>query len=189
MTNFVYFISVTYLKDNTPINENVDDKLLKSAIKEAQEIYVRDIIGSGVYNELQDQAYNGTLTVNNQLLLDSYIAPCLKYYTLTESMLPMTFKMLNKSVATRNSDNANGISMDDMVIIENRYRDKAEYYAKRIKEYLLQNNTIYPKYLNPGSQIDTIYPKNTTLYGGIYLPDDKDEYKKYEFAAGRQSKG
>ena len=97
MTNFVYFISVTYLKDNTPINENVDDKLLKSAIKEAQEIYVRDIIGSGVYNELLDQAYNGTLTVNNQLLLDSYIAPCLKYYTLTESLLPMTFKMLNKT--------------------------------------------------------------------------------------------
>ena len=41
MTNFVYFISTTYLKDNTPLNENVDDKLLKSAIKEAQEIYVR----------------------------------------------------------------------------------------------------------------------------------------------------
>jgi len=44
MTNFVYFISTTYLKDNTPLNENVDDKLLKSAIKEAQEIYVRDVI-------------------------------------------------------------------------------------------------------------------------------------------------
>ena len=38
MSNFVYLISTTYLKDNSPINENVDDKLLKSAIKEAQEI-------------------------------------------------------------------------------------------------------------------------------------------------------
>ena len=37
MSNFVYLISTTYLKDNSPINENVDDKLLKSAIKEAQE--------------------------------------------------------------------------------------------------------------------------------------------------------
>ena len=46
MTNFVYFISTTYLKDNTPLNENLDDKLLKSAIKEAQEIYIRDVIGS-----------------------------------------------------------------------------------------------------------------------------------------------
>jgi len=65
MTNFVYFISTTYLKDNTPLNENVDDKLLKSAIKEAQEIYIRDIIGSGIYNQLQTQAFAGTLTQLN----------------------------------------------------------------------------------------------------------------------------
>ena len=45
MANFVYFVSVTYLKDNTPINENLDDKLLKAVIKEAQEIYIRDVIG------------------------------------------------------------------------------------------------------------------------------------------------
>ena len=100
MANFVYFISVSFLKDNTPINENLDDKLLKSAIKEAQEVYVRDVIGSGIYNELQDQAFNGTLTADNTTLLDSYIAPCLKYYTLVESMLPMTFKFLNKSVSS-----------------------------------------------------------------------------------------
>jgi hypothetical protein len=40
MTNFVYFISTTYLVDNSPINENLDPKLLKSAIKESQEIYI-----------------------------------------------------------------------------------------------------------------------------------------------------
>ena len=86
MSNFVYFISTSYLKDNTPLNENLDDKILKSSIKEAQEIYIRDIIGSGIYDELQTQAYAGTLTTDNTTLLDSYIAPCLKYYTLVESM-------------------------------------------------------------------------------------------------------
>jgi hypothetical protein len=52
------------LKDNTPLNENVDDKLLKSAIKEAQEIYVRDVIGSGIYNELQVQASAANIDCN-----------------------------------------------------------------------------------------------------------------------------
>ncbi len=58
MTNFVYFISTTYLKDNTPLNENVDDKLLKSAIKEAQEIYVRDVIeaNKAIYNAVDEKA-------------------------------------------------------------------------------------------------------------------------------------
>ena len=121
MTNFVYFISTSYLKDNSAINENVDDKLLKSAIKEAQEIYIRDIIGSGLYDELQTQAFAGTLTANNTTLLDSYIAPCLKYYTITESMLPMTFKLMNKSVATRQAENATAITIDELTLIAVSY--------------------------------------------------------------------
>lgn len=179
MSNFVYFISVTYLKENTPINENVDDKLIKSAIKEAQEIYIRDVIGSGIYNELQTQAFNDTLTTNNSTLLDSYIAPCLKYYTLTESMLPMTYKLMNKSVASRSAENSQPIGVDELTMLERRYRDKAEYYANRIKDYLLAHPTLYPKYQNPGATIDTIYPHNTQFFGGIYLPDYCNE--KFRF--------
>ena len=179
MTNFVYLISTTYLKDNSPINENVDDKLLKSAIKESQEIYIRDIIGSGLYNQIQTQAFNGTLSANNTTLLDTYIAPCLKYYTLTESMLPMTFKMLNKSVASRNSDNANPVSIEEMTMIERRYRDKAEYYANRLRDYLLANTNIYPLFLNSGSTSDTIFPQDIQFFGGIYLPDNDCNEKLY----------
>ena len=182
MANFVYYISVTYLKDNTPINENLDDKLLKSSIKEAQEIYIRDVIGSGIYDELQDQAYNGTLNADNTTLLDSYIAPCLKYYTLTESMLPMTFKFMNKSVASRNSENATPISPQELTLIEQRYRDKAEYYAERLRDYLKENPTKYPKFLNPGSGFDVIRPKNTAFFGGMYLPGTNDDcFYNYDF--------
>jgi hypothetical protein len=182
MAQFVYFVSVTYLKDNTPLNENLDDKLLKSSIKEAQEIYIRDVIGSGIYDELQDQAYNGTLTADNTTLLDSYIAPCLKYYTLTESMLPMTFKFMNKSVASRNSENATAITPQELSLIEQRYRDKAEYYAERLRDFLKENPTIYPKYLNPGTGFDVIRPKNTAFFGGMYLPGTNDDcFYNYDF--------
>ena len=182
MANFVYFISTQYLRDNSPINENVDPKLLKSAIKEAQEIYIRDVIGSGIYDELQDQAYNDTLTTDNRTLLDSYIAPCSKYYSLTESMLPMTFKFMNKSVATRNSENATPITTSELTQIEQRYRDKAEYYAERLRDYLRENPTLYPKFLNPGSGFDVIRPKNTALFGGIYMPGTSDDcFYNYDF--------
>jgi hypothetical protein len=185
MSNFVYFISSTFLKEHTPINENVDDKILKNAIQEAQEIYIRDVVGSGIYNQLQTQAFNNTLSTANKTLLDSYIAPCLKYYTLTESMLPMTFKMLNKTLGTRTSDNTQPVTIDEMTMVERRYRDKAEYYAQRLREFLQANSTIYPLYFNPGSTIDTIRPHNTQLFGGIYLPPDYDEeYRYYDFPKG-----
>ena len=182
MSNFVYFISTSYLKDNSAINENVDDKLLKSAIKEAQEIYIRDIIGSGLYDELQTQAFAGTLTNVNTTLLDSYIAPCLKYYTITESMLPMTFKLMNKSVAAREAENARAVSIDELTMIEKRFRDKAEYYANRLRDYLRENTNTYPLFLNPGSGFDTIRPKNTAFYGGFYLGNDMDDcYWNYDY--------
>ena len=182
MTNFVYFISTSYLKDNSAINENVDDKLLKSAIKEAQEIYIRDIIGSGLYDELQTQAFAGTLTANNTTILDSYISPCLKYYTITESMIPMIFKLMNKSVATRQAENATAITIDELTLIEQRFRDKAEYYANRLRDYLRENTNTYPLFLNPGNGFDTIRPKNTAFYGGFYLGDDMDDcYWNYDY--------
>jgi hypothetical protein len=185
MSNFVYLISTTFLKEHTPINENVDDKILKNAIQEAQEIYIRDVIGSGIYNELQTQAFAQSVSTANKTLLDSYIAPCLKYYTLTESMLPMTFKMLNKTLGTRTSDNTQPVSIDEMTLIERRYRDKAEYYAQRLREFLQANSTIYPLYFNPGSTIDTIRPHSTQLFGGIYLPPNyEEEYKYYDFPDG-----
>ncbi len=34
----------------------------------------------------------------------------------------------NKSVASRESDNARAVSVEEMTMIEGRYRDKAEYY-------------------------------------------------------------
>ena len=173
--NFVYLIGTSYLKENTALNENLDDKLLKSAIKEAQEIFIRDIIGSGLYDELQSQAFSGTLTALNVELMDKYIAPCLKYYTLVESMLPLTFKFLNKSVSTRTAEFSQPIGTSELSLIEQRYRDKAEYYAERLRKYLQENSTDYPLYLNPGSGIDVIRPHNTAFMGGMYLPGSDDD--------------
>jgi len=114
--------------------------------------------------------------------LDSYIAPCLKYYTLTEAMLPMTFKLMNKSVASREADNARAVSVEEMTLIEGRYRDKAEYYANRLRDYLRTNTTDYPLFLNPGNTIDTIRPKSTAFSGGIYLPSRYDDcFFNYDF--------
>jgi hypothetical protein len=100
-------------------------------------------------------------------------------------MLPMTFKMLNKTLGTRTSDNTQPVTIDEMTMVERRYRDKAEYYAQRLREFLQANSTIYPLFFNPGSTIDTIRPHNTQLFGGIYLPPDYDEdFKYYDFQKG-----
>ena len=172
MTTFAYFITASFLKDNTPLNENVDDKLIKNAIKEAQDIYIQDLIGSDLYNELQTQIVAGNTTALNVTLLDKYIQPCLMHYAVCESALPLTYKFLNKSISTRNADDATPINVQDLNMIEERYRSKAVFYGNRLVNYLKQNSTSYPLFENYGTGYDVIPPNGNNIIFGIDLSDE-----------------
>ena len=76
---------------------------------------------------------------------------------------------MNKSIATRSSENANAASLNDLLILEERFKNNAEWYSQRITNYLLTNSTLYPLYLSPGNTIDTIVPKRTMYSSGMYL--------------------
>jgi len=41
--------------------------------------------------------------------------------------------------------------------------------AKKLRDYLLENQTQYPLYYNPGTGIDVIYPKSDTFEQSIWL--------------------
>jgi len=165
----VIFISEQALKDNSIINENVDMKVLLPVIKLAQEKYMMPILGTGLYNELKTQITAASITVLNKTLLDDYIQPALIWWIMSEAPMPLTYKFMNKSVATRSSENANAASLNDLLKLEERFKDNAEWYSQRITNYLLQNIQSYPLYSNPGSGIDTIVPKKTMYSTGMYL--------------------
>lgn len=171
----VIFISEQALKDSSIINENVDMKLLLPTIKLAQEKYILPILGTALYNELKAQITNSTLTVLNETLLDDYIQPCLIWWIMAESPMPLTYKFMNKSVATRSSENANAASLNDLLKLEERFKDNAQWYSQRVANYLLENSTIYPLYLNPGNGIDTIVPKKSVYSTGMFLGNTKSK--------------
>ena|SRR5689334_12177482 len=177
---FAYFVSEEYLKENTPLDSNVDPKVLRMAMREAQEVFIRDIIGSGLYNELCDQINADTLSTDNENLLVSYIRPCQKYYILYDSAHALSFQLVNKGVVTRNSDFQQPADIQAITTLMNSWKDKAEYYAQRIREFLLENITTYPLYQNPGSGVDTIHPKGTQVFGGFYLGGSEDNCFTYD---------
>jgi hypothetical protein len=165
----VIFISEQALKDNSIINENVDMKVLLPVIKLAQEKFMLPILGTGLYNEIKAQVSAVTVSVLNKTLLDDYIQPALIWWIMAEAPMPLTYKFMNKSVATRSSENASPASLNDLLKLEERFKDNAQWYSQRITNYLLANHTLYPLYLSPGNTIDTIIPKKTMYSTGMYL--------------------
>lgn len=180
MSVFAYFITEEYLKDNTPIDDNMDAKLLDTAMREGQDIYIRELIGSGIYDELCDQINADTVTSDNETLLKQYIQPCLKYYVLYESAHTMSFQLVNKGIQTRNSEFSNPADISAIAALMAKWKDRGEYYANRLMKFLEQNSSTYPLYLNPGDDIDSIQPRKTFLYGGFYLGPDSPECRTYD---------
>lgn len=165
----ILLVTPAYIKDYTFVDTNVDEKYLRLSIEEAQKIHIRQYIGSGLYDEIIGQVENDTLTALNTTLLDSYLIPSLKWWTLVEAAPYLTYKVTNKNIVRKNSDNSTGIDYNELDQFMNMVVDKAQYHTARMIAYLCENDTDYPLYINPGTGVDTIYPKRSAYDCGIYL--------------------
>lgn len=172
MANTAYFIGPQFIKDYTFIDENVDEKYLMVATKEAQEIYIREYIGSGLYNDLQTKLL-ADVTLSGysdyQTLINTYIAPALKYWTMYEAAPFLKFKFTNKNIVSKTSENSTGADLRDFEKVLKWIEDKARYYSDRLIKYLQENEASFPLYINPGNGVDTIYPIGSGFDSDIYL--------------------
>lgn len=164
-----FFISVQYVKDNSIVDENVDEKYIRIAIQKAQKNFILYLIGTGIYNELASQIQNNTLTSLNTTLLDSYIAPCLLSYTLVELSPFLLYKLSNRNLGVKEADKVTAADWATMDKVMERFENDAQLEAKKLRNYIIENQTLYPLYNSPGTGIDVIYPKSDTFEQSIWL--------------------
>lgn len=140
------FFDEKYFSLTTPVDENTNYKLIQPVIWDCQELYIQDILGTPLYDELKNQVENSTITVLNTTLLNRYVVPCLLNYTVMESQLNLMYKMRNRSVMTDRSDYSDPIDFVTVRSIRDEFRTKAEKYAQKIQDYLCANIDDYPLY-------------------------------------------
>jgi len=169
----VIFIGEKYIKDTSYIDENVDIDLLTNCILETQDFRVLPIIGTGLYDELKDQITNSTLTALNTTLLNTYIAPALKYWVLHDGALILSYKVMNKNIVKRDSENSDSLQLDELDRLMDYFKVRAEFYSERITRYLVENETDYPLYSDAGDGFDTVHPKKNNYTQGLYLGQTK----------------
>lgn len=172
-------ISEIYVKDNSPIDENVDMKKILPTIWQSQIQYIQGLVGTQLYNDLVTEVIADTISADNLTLINDYIADCLLYYTLYELQIPLLFNFRNKSTATNNSDYSQPIGTKEMSRIENRMKDKAEFFAERLTRFLCANTILYPLYLTVVNSDDVI-PEDGKPTVSIFLGETgKRKCNKY----------
>lgn len=179
------FITEQFIKDNSVIDENLDMKYLTVTIDKCQKLYMRPILGTALYNELQTQINAGTVTALNTTLLDNYIQEALLYYVLFEGISLFTYKITNKSIMKKSSDNSQPIDSETVFDLRDKYKNDAEAFSELVTNYLIANSSSYPLFLNPGNTYDTIHPNMNNYQCGWALGDSKPNIGNTEIARSR----
>jgi len=164
------FITTKYIKDNTAALGYINDDELRTFIKPAQDIYIQRVLGTTLYEALQNNILNGSLTQDQINLLRQYIQPALQYWVIYEYILWSNYKLTNKAISKQNSDNSNPSDLREVNYLKDNVRNWAEWYNQRITDYLKDNPNEFPEYLAGGTGFSNKFPKGDNYYWGMYIP-------------------
>lgn len=168
MADYSLFVTEQEIKDTTMLNDNVDEKLIRFGLENAQDTHILPIIGSGLFDELQTQINAGTTTALNTTLLTE-MRKTVIWFTLYELHPFLNFKYFNKAIVQRQAEEIQPVSKGEMDYLAEYVKNRAEMYADRFRKWLIENEDDYPLYTNPGSATDTIYPTKDVFDIGINL--------------------
>jgi hypothetical protein len=173
MSANILMISEQSFKDFTIASNNIDLKNLTQIIKMTQDRFIHPLCGSALYNKILTLINDGTITSGGnaiyKTLLDSYLTDTLFNYVLGELPMAMQYKFVNKGVMKKTSENSEQPTYAELQSISKYYQGYAEWYAERTINYLTANSTLYPEYLNPGSDITAIWPTSNQYRTAINL--------------------
>jgi hypothetical protein len=168
-TPIVYFISTTYLREQTPIEDNVDDTKLTPYIIQAQDTFLQEGIGETFYDALKDGVENNTLNADEQKFMRNYVQPQVAQYAFYLAMPFIAFKATNKSVSKESSEFSAPVELSELKFLRNNVLDIAEFYKRRMIKYLLDHPSMFPAYNNPNSK-DNMPKSVQSYFGGLYIP-------------------
>lgn len=164
------FISQQYLKDKSLINDNTDWELLQPSIIMIQDLKLQQVLGTTLFEDLQNKIIAGTLNSNETTLITKYIQKMLHWYVLMEATTILKYRYTNKGVMVKSSENSQPISETEMKVVKDEWRTIAEQYAELLTKYLVKNSGLFPNYNIYDSS--GMLRSKTNLSTGIFLGDD-----------------
>lgn len=173
------FIKTEDIKRNTIMSGSLDVDKFIHYIKLAQEIHIRRILGSALYDRLQAGIVANDLTVAEKTLLNDYIQDTLIHYAMAEYMPFAAYQVANGGVFKHSPENSTAVDKGEVDFLAEKSRNHAQYYHELLVKYLCDNASTYPEYTSNTDQ--EINPKRDINTGGWYLGDNNyDDYLRYK---------
>lgn len=140
----ILLTSEDYVKSFTNISDNLSGKYLLSAIREAQDVDLRGILGSCLLDELKARVAAGNIEGDYKNLLDR-CQPFLAYTACVYTIDRTSYKITNFGLARSNDENLTVASMDEIQAEKGYYQAKADAQCFDLTGWLLENQRLFPE--------------------------------------------
>jgi hypothetical protein len=171
--SYALFINRNDIIKNTPLQGAIDADALLPFVRVAQDKYIKNLIGTVLFDYLQDQIIAntvGTLSVYYQDLLDDYIKNALMWYSCVEYIPFSSVQFKSNGAVKQQSEQGIAPSKGEIDYLKQIAQTNADYYALRLQNYLIAYSQNIPQYLESVGNQTQIYPDQTNQYfGGIQL--------------------
>lgn len=161
------FIKRQDLVKNSILDGNVDTDKFIQYIKIAQEIHIRNYLGTDLYNKIAADIISGTLSGDYLDLVNTYIQPMLIHYAMVDYLPFAAYQVKNGGVYKHTSENGESATKEEIDFLINKERDIAEYYTRRFIDYMSFNQASFPEYYTNSN--DDIHPDTDATFSGWVL--------------------
>ena len=162
------FIDDQYLRDYTPLGKNIDQDEIFPFVEEAQDIYVQDVLGTPLYDDLVYKLYAGITYSSIELSLVNICSKALAYWTVYLALPHLAIKIRNIGVARASGENTQTSTMEEIKYLREEMKNLAEFYNTRVVDFLCQYSAQFPLY---DAATDGIYPSINQYDSDFYIED------------------
>ena len=167
------FINRNDIIKTTPLQGAIDADALLPFLATAQVKYIKNLLGTVLYEYLQAQIVAGTvssLSSYYQDLLDDYVKNSLIWYSAVEYIPFSSVQFKSNGAVKQKSEQGEAPSKTEIDYLKQIAQTNADYYALRLQNYLIAYSQNIPQYLESVGNQTQIYPDQTNQYfGGIQL--------------------
>jgi hypothetical protein len=171
--SYALFINRNDIIKNTPLQGAIDADALLPFVRTAQDKYLKNLLGTILFDYLQAQIIAntvGNLSVYYQDLLDDYIKNALMWYSCVEYIPFSSVQFKSNGAVKQQSEQGIAPTKGEIDYLKAQAQQNADYYALRLQNYLIAYSQFIPQYLQSIGNQTQIYPDQSNMYfGGIQL--------------------
>ena len=171
--SYALFINRNDIIKNSPLQGAIDADALLPFVRTAQDKYLKNLLGTVLFDYLQLQITAGTvsnLSVYYQDLLDDHIKNTLIWYSAVEYIPFSSVQFKSNGAVKQQSEQGIAPTKIEIDYLLQKAQANADYYALRLQNYCISYSNNLPQYLASVGNQTQIYPDQTNQYfGGIQL--------------------